>query len=68
MSTKEEVDLEFELAEAFQNLISTGFEEFQILAILRFVEASMRAKEVIPDESKRWELMSTILRKLFHGK
>lgn len=68
MSTKNEIDLEYELTEAVGNLIATGFEEFQVLAISRFIEALHRAVDVIPEDPKRWQLIQKTIRSSFDEK
>jgi hypothetical protein len=68
MSTKSEIDLQYELTEAVGNLVATGFEEFQILAISRFVEALCKARDIIPDDPQRWQLILETIRSSFSDK
>jgi len=66
MSTKKEIDFEYELNESINNMIITGFEEFQLLAIARFIEVISESHAIIPDSSKKWDLIHKIIKSAFH--
>lgn len=62
MSKKSEIDLNYELTESIDNMKSVGFQEFQLLALARFVEAIAKSPSVIEDPKKRWDLIHETIR------